>query len=198
MYFKAAVLFSLAASALALPTTQNSLGKRAGVLTTQSYANFQVSDGVAGNALAEVQAKFPVSANNLSQTTKRIFPFFFLLTSDPHLQIDENDLANVDPNDLSIIKAARVTAEDAEVGTGGFNDAIAAASGASATALQVGKIKNKVLKLKLEVLGLQIDQAQSGKDNTAKIAAEQKKLDNNIATDTKSAGKTSQSVNFTG
>ncbi|KAJ4397009.1 hypothetical protein N0V93_001233 [Gnomoniopsis smithogilvyi] len=167
MYFKTTLLFSLAVSALALPTTE----KRAGVLTKQAYADFQISDGVAGNALAEVQAKFP---------------------------IDENDLANVDPADVAILTAARTTAEDAETETGGFNDAIAAASGTAADALQVGKIKNKVLKLKLEVLNLQIDQAQNGKDNTAKIAAEQKKLDTNIATDTKSAGQTSQSVNFTG
>lgn len=54
-----------------------------------------------------------------------------------------------------------------------------------------------VLKLKLEVLGLQIDAAQNGKDNASKIAAEQKKLDNNIATDKASAGETSQSVVFT-
>lgn len=114
------------------------------------------------------------------------------------IQIDETNLAGVAAADVSVIKAARVTAEDAETGTGGFNDAIAAASGTAADALQVGKIKNKVLKLKLEVLGLQIDQAQSGTDNTAKIAAEQKKLDTNIATDKKSAGQTSQSVNFTG
>jgi hypothetical protein len=93
-----------------------------------------------------------------------------------------------------------VTAEDAETGTGGFNDAIAAAGSSSTagTALQNGKIKNKVLKLKLEVLGLQIDQAQSGTDNSAKITAEQTKLNNNIALDTKAAGQTSQSVNFTG
>lgn len=99
---------------------------------------------------------------------------------------------------MTILSDARTTAEDAETETGGFNDAIAAASGTAADALQVGKIKNKVLKLKLEVLNLQIDQAQNGNDNTAKIAAEQKKLDTNIATDKKSAGQASQSVNFTG
>lgn len=60
MYVKAAVLFSLAASAIALPTAQDAPKKRAGVLSVQNYADFQVSDGVAGNALAEVQAKFPV------------------------------------------------------------------------------------------------------------------------------------------
>ncbi|POS71199.1 hypothetical protein DHEL01_v210403 [Diaporthe helianthi] len=170
MYIKTAILF-LAASVLALPTAQDGNHKRAGVLTKQSYADFQVSDGVGGNALAEVQAKFP---------------------------IDENDLANVDPADAQIISDARKVAESAEVDTGGFNDAIAAASGSDADALQVGKIKNKVLKLKLEVLDLQIKQAQGGKDNTAKIAQEQKKLDNNIATDKKSAGDASQAVNFQG
>ncbi|KAF3769051.1 hypothetical protein M406DRAFT_45214 [Cryphonectria parasitica EP155] len=165
MYFKATVLFSLAASALALPASQGKAQKRAGVLTASNYADFQVSDGVGGNALAE---------------------------------IDTSDLANVDPNDLAIIKAARVTAEDAETDTGGFDDAIDAASGATADALSVGKTKNKVLKLQLEVLGLQIDQAQSGTDNTAKIAAEQTKLNTNIANDKANAGQTSQSVDFQG
>lgn len=56
MFFKATIILSLALSALALPTQ-----KRAGVLTQQAYADFQISDGVAGDALAEVQAKFPVS-----------------------------------------------------------------------------------------------------------------------------------------
>lgn len=64
---KTAILF-LAASALALPTAQDAHHKRAAVLTKQSYAQFQVSDGVAGNALAEVQAKFPVSTTHLPRT----------------------------------------------------------------------------------------------------------------------------------
>lgn len=59
MLFKSTVVFSLALSALALPTSN--VVKRADVLSTQSYADFQVSDGVAGNALAEVNANFPVS-----------------------------------------------------------------------------------------------------------------------------------------
>lgn len=53
------------------------------------------------------------------------------------------------------------------------------------------------MKLALEVMNLQIDEAQNGGDNTAKIAAEQKKLDTNIANDKKVAGQTSQSVTFT-
>ncbi|KAH8885250.1 hypothetical protein GQ53DRAFT_660334 [Thozetella sp. PMI_491] len=175
MYFaKAAVVLSLALSAVAMPAgTDDRKVKRAAVLKVSDYSAFQVSGGTAGNALAEVQAKFP---------------------------IDETNLAGVDANDLDIIKAARVTAEAAETDTGGFNDAIAAAGSSSTAgkALQVGKIKNKVLKLKLEVLGLQIDQAQSGKDNSAKITQETTKLNNNIALDKKAAGQTSQAVNFTG
>lgn len=54
------------------------------------------------------------------------------------------------------------------------------------------------MKLKLETLALQIEQAQSGDDNSDKIAEEQKKLDTNIATDKESAGATSQSVDFQG
>jgi hypothetical protein len=38
----------------------------AGVLTVQTYDEFNVSGGVAGNALAEVNAKFPVSPSPIS------------------------------------------------------------------------------------------------------------------------------------
>lgn len=68
MYFtKATFILSLAVSALALPITDSekqrraATGTSAAVLTKQSYVDFQVSDGVGGNALAEVEAKFPVS-----------------------------------------------------------------------------------------------------------------------------------------
>ncbi|KAF2122346.1 hypothetical protein BDV96DRAFT_609256 [Lophiotrema nucula] len=160
------VLTGLLATALAAPTAKPH--KRAGVLTAQSYAQFQVSDGVAGNALAEVNAKFP---------------------------IDTSDLANVDPGDAQIISDARQVAESAE--TDAFNPAIDAASGDAATALQNGKIKNKVLKLQLEVLDLMISQAQ-GDDNQSKIDQETTKLNNNIALDKKAAGQASQSVPFDG
>jgi hypothetical protein len=57
MYFSTAtILMSILALSSAGPVAMKS--KRA--LTTQSYANFQVSDGTAGNALAEVNANFPV------------------------------------------------------------------------------------------------------------------------------------------
>ena len=42
------------------PATFATKTKAKRALTSQAYADFQVSDGVAGNALAEVQVKFPV------------------------------------------------------------------------------------------------------------------------------------------
>ncbi len=64
MFFaRAAVILAVAAAAVALPMSADgpSKQKRAGgVLTASSYADFQVSDGVAGKALDEVKAKFPV------------------------------------------------------------------------------------------------------------------------------------------
>lgn len=101
--------------------------------------------------------------------------------------------------DLEILKAARETAEAAETDAGGFNEAIDAAGKDTdeGEALQVGKIKNKVLKLQLEVLALQIEQAQ-GEDNQDKIDEEMTKLNANIANDADNAGATSQSVDFQG
>ncbi|KAL0474509.1 hypothetical protein QR685DRAFT_549280 [Neurospora intermedia] len=174
MQFKFAFVFTLLTSALAAPCDVDTRGLSKRALSAQSYSQFQVSSGVGGNALAEVQAKFPV---------------------------DENNLASVSAVDLAIIKAARETAEDAETKAGGFNEAIKAAGGTKTTAgaaLQVGKIKNKVLKLKLFTLAMQIEQAKGGKDNSAKIAEETKKLNNNIALDKAAAGQKSSSVNFQG
>jgi len=120
-------------------------------------------------------------------------------------------LAGVSAADLKTIKGTHDAAENAEVQA--FNPAIAAASGATAKALQVcfthfnymktntdmckqnGKIKNKVLKLTAEVLGIQIDAAQGGSGSD--LAAEQTKLANNIKLDTAAAGQTSTAVDFT-
>ncbi|KAK6366282.1 hypothetical protein LTS17_010788 [Exophiala oligosperma] len=167
MRFSTAVFLGLLALSSAAPVALKN--KRASVLTTQSYADFQVSDGVAGNALAEVNAKFP---------------------------INQSDLAKVSSDDLKIIKAARVTAEDAETGTGGFNDEIAAAGSGDTTALQNGKIKNKVLKLQLEVLALQIEAAQGDADQ-AKINEETTKLNKNVSLDKAAAGQKSVGVTDT-
>ena len=64
------------------------------------------------------------------------------------------NLATVDSATLDAVQTMREAAESAE--TDQFNPAIDAASGAAATALQNGKIKNKVLKLTGEVQALQI------------------------------------------
>lgn len=158
-----------------------------------SYADFQISDGTTGNAAAEANAVFV----------------------DPFAGVD---LATLDDSVADNIETMRQAAESAE--TDDFNPAIAAASGDAgtsfvlpigiiktltsprvlATALQNGKIKNKVLKLTAEVQGLQIKLAKAqaaGSDTSSiesKIAAEQKKLTTNIATDTKNAGEASQGV----
>jgi hypothetical protein len=63
MYFsKVAAILSLATSALALPTAEMAVEKRD--LTFRKYADFQISNGTAGNALAEAQAAFPVSLHH--------------------------------------------------------------------------------------------------------------------------------------
>ena len=53
-----ALLFGLVATSIAGPITKV---KARQAVTPQAYADFQVSDGISGNALAEVNAKFPVS-----------------------------------------------------------------------------------------------------------------------------------------
>jgi hypothetical protein len=125
-----------------------------------------------------------------------------------------NNLAGVSAADLNVIKGIHDAAENAEVQA--FNPAIAAASGDAATALQVnspsfnhdrinmntkidtckqnGKIKNKVLKLTVEVLCIQVDAAQGG--SSSDLAAEQTKLANNIKLDTAAAGQASTAVSF--
>jgi hypothetical protein len=150
--------FSLSASLMVLLSLtaaspvdkKRATGTSASVLTVQTYDEFSVSAGVSGSALAEVNAKFPVCCS---------FPQAFL----PHAnaqKVDQSNLAGVSASDLAIISSAAQISEDAETGTGGFNDAIAAAGGTGTTAgkaLQNGKIKNKVLKLQTDVLRIQIE-----------------------------------------
>lgn len=166
-----ASVFTLAVAGL-VAAAPIRLSKRA-AFALQDYAAFQISDGTAGNAQAEANAVFVDPFNGV-------------------------DLATVDATTLKAVQTMREAAEDAE--TSQFNPAIEAASGAAATALQNGKIKNKVLKLTGEVQGINIQIAQAkaaGKDTTkltASLAAEQKKLTTNIGLDTKAAGQPSQGV----
>ncbi|KAL1718780.1 hypothetical protein EV715DRAFT_252306 [Schizophyllum commune] len=168
--FKASSSASSSAAKASSTASSSSSSAAAGSFQLLDYADFQISDGVAGDAEAEANAVF-------------VDPF------------DGVDLASVDETTLDNIQTMREAAEDAE--TEKFNSAIEAASGDEADALQVGKIKNKVLKLTGEVQALKIKIAQAGGDTADledKLAEEQKKLDTNIATDKKSAGATSQSV----
>jgi len=117
------------------------------------------------------------------------------------LKIAESNLANVDAQDLAILKAAGKTTEQAEVGKGGFNEAIDAAGGkntAAGKALQVGKIKNKVLQLQLSVLSLGVDLARGRQDRAAKLQDQKTNLAKNVALDKEAAGQTSTPVNFQG
>ncbi|RAL60450.1 hypothetical protein DID88_000225 [Monilinia fructigena] len=173
---KAAVSSFALASATASPTaaatssapnsTSTSTASAGSVLTASAYNDFQISDGTAGTAQDQANALFTA--------------------------IDKNNLAAVSESDLDIIQGVHDAAEDAE--TDAFNPAISAASGDAATALQNGKIKNKVLKLTAEVLSIQVKAAQGGDDTD--LAAEQTKLANNIKLDTAAAGQSSTAVSF--
>ncbi|KAI5855123.1 hypothetical protein GGS23DRAFT_445122 [Durotheca rogersii] len=140
---------------------------QAGVFTQQNYDDISISGGVAGNAEQEALAVFSA--------------------------LDLNNLAAADKADIDFLKSVNRICNDAE--TDAFNEAIDAASGEEADALQRGKIKNKVLKLEATLIRLQIEQAQ-GKDVTSQIAKEQKKLNNNIAQDEAEAGKASTFLSF--
>ncbi|TVY20840.1 hypothetical protein LARI1_G002170 [Lachnellula arida] len=174
MHFSAplAVFLSLTGT-LALPT-KRATGTSAAVLTVQTYDDFSVSSGVAGNALAEVNAKFPV-----------------------HRPKQFRRLA---ASDLAIIASAAQLGEQAETATGGFNDAVAAAgqTTAAGTALQNGKIKNKVLKLQTDVMRIQIEVAQGNAAAGSQLAAQQAKLATNVALDKAAAGQTATAINFAG
>ncbi|CAG8981799.1 hypothetical protein HYALB_00004742 [Hymenoscyphus albidus] len=159
-------------SAKASSATKDAAADAAGgasVLTAgQTYNDIQISSGTAGDAESLANALF---AN-----------------------IDQSNLAGVSAADLKIIKATHDVAEDAEVD--GFNKALEGATGDEKVAIQNGKIKNKVLKLTAEVLALQVENAQGNEKGD--VAAEQKKLANNIALDTKAKGGASTAVPFDG
>jgi len=170
---RCAILFGLLPLlAFAAPVPSHTgLERRA--FTELAYADFQISDTPGGTAEAEANAVF-------------VTPFA------------GQDLATVSATDLASVQTMREAAESAE--TDDFNPQIAAATGAAADALSVGKIKNKVLKLTGEIQGINIKIAQgkaAGKDTSsdeASLAAETTKLNNNIAIDKTNAGKTSKGV----
>ncbi|KAF8969584.1 hypothetical protein BDZ97DRAFT_1902392 [Flammula alnicola] len=163
-----AVLFAFfATTALSAPVPDIERRLAAAVFKTQTYNQLSISGGQAGNAQAEALAKF--SALNL------------------------NDAKNVAAADIEFLNSVNQIANQAE--TEAFNPAIAAASGTAQTALQNGKIKNKVLKLTASVLKLTVQAAQ-GQDTSADLATEQTKLKSNIALDKAAAGQASTALQF--
>ncbi|KJA20866.1 hypothetical protein HYPSUDRAFT_55836 [Hypholoma sublateritium FD-334 SS-4] len=137
------------------------------VFKTQTYNQLSISGGKAGTAQALASAKF--AALNLANAK------------------------NVAASDLDFLNSVNQIANDAE--TEAFNPAIAAATGAAKTALQNGKIQNKVLKLTASVLKLQVQAAQ-GQNTASQLATEQKKLATNIALDKKAAGQAATKLSF--
>lgn len=92
-------------------------------------------------------------------------------------------------------------AKNAETEAGGFNEAIEGAGGQNTAAgrpLQIGKIKNKVLKLRLSQLILATEVAQGRTDRAAKLQEQTTKLNKNVELDEAATGQRSQSVNFQG
>ena len=116
-------------------------------LPLSSYADFQISDGTAGDAEAKANAVFV----------------------DPFAGVD---LATLDSSVASNMNTMREAAEDAE--TSLFNPAIDAASGAAADALQNGKIANKVLKLtgEVQVLNIKIAKAKAAGTDTSDLESD--------------------------
>lgn len=107
--------------------------------------------------------------------------------------VDLKNPETVSQADLDFMGDVNDVANDAE--TDAYNVAIAAATGDAKVALQNAKIQNKVLKLEATVLQLTIQAAQ-GKNTAAKLAAETKKLQNNIALDKKAAGQPATKLTF--
>jgi len=110
MYIPTTLLLTLLAfttSASPLPATKATAFPS--VLKSSTYNSISISGGTAGTAEIEANALFSA--------------------------IDQANLAGVSAADLAIIKGTHDVAEDEE--TDAFNDAIGAASGSAATALQV-------------------------------------------------------------
>lgn len=137
------------------------------------YSQFQISSTPGGIAAQEAAAQFLTPFNGV-------------------------DLATVPAAVEAALANMREAAEAAELDL--FNPQIDAASGAEAAALEVGKVKNKVLKhtIFLQLFNIRLAKAQAEGKDTSKIqtdiADRQKKLATNTALDQANRGKASKSV----
>ncbi|KAK1981719.1 hypothetical protein LZ30DRAFT_749854 [Colletotrichum cereale] len=166
------VLATVAAVVSAAPTgdvsspSRNTVQRRA-LFTPKTFDELSISGGNAGTAKEDALAK---------------------LAGLPA------DLSTVDKADLNFLDNVNKIANQAE--RGAYNVKIAeTAPGEAALALQRAKIQNKVLKLTATVMGLQAEQAQ-GKNVTAQLEEETKKLDKNVADDKANAGKPATALKF--
>jgi len=166
-------LLASIASAAPVPSRVELADRASTTFVEQAYSAFQISNGVGGTAADQANAIFVTPFANV-------------------------DLTTISEDTIEAINTMREAAEDAE--TEQFDPQIDAASATTAAALQVGKIKNKVLKLTAEIedINIKIAQAQaSGSDTSslqADLASETTKLNSNLALDKANAGKTSQGV----
>ncbi|KAH6675310.1 hypothetical protein F5X68DRAFT_278379 [Plectosphaerella plurivora] len=159
--------FSLVTLGFAALAVASPMAKRQNnIFSDQDYNSLSISGGVAGNGEQEALEKLGGLPADLSTVSKA---------------------------DITFLGRVNSVANEAEKGA--FNPAIEAATGAEADALAAGKTKNKILKLTATMLKLQAQAAQ-GEDVAAKMADEQKKLDNNIAADKARAGEPSTALQF--
>ncbi|KAB5589762.1 DNA polymerase II [Ceratobasidium theobromae] len=169
---------SLVSSRPLARTRSVSLTERQSIFPLRDYADFQISTGVAGDALARAEAVFKTPLNGI-------------------------DLATVSDEDLDNLNTMRGAASKFE--TTDFNPAIKAATGEEADALQRGKIANKVLKNLGSVMVASIKElnnplyvqeakakaaGEDASEFTTKIKEETTKMNKNAATDKADAGKT--------
>ncbi|CCO28498.1 hypothetical protein BN14_02493 [Rhizoctonia solani AG-1 IB] len=143
--------------------------RQAQIFALKDYADFQISTGVAGDALARAEAVFKTP-------------------------LDGVDLSTVSDEDLDNLNTMRGAASKFE--TTDFNPAIKAATGEEADALQRGKIANKVLKNLGSVMVASIKASKDASGFTATITEETAKMNKNAATDKADAGKALATVRY--
>ncbi|KAA1108636.1 hypothetical protein PGT21_019788 [Puccinia graminis f. sp. tritici] len=145
-------------------SSSSSSGKKTGeIFPFRKYEDFQISDGVAGQAFENAGKVF-------------VEPFAGV----PLEKITKGDMDN-------LLKMARAARQNELL----FNQALKKAKGSNKSALAAGKIANKVLKLVGEIQVIELQKKLNIKqvDVPAKLAEHQKKLTKNTKVDRSNKGK---------
>jgi hypothetical protein len=195
MYQELVLLFLLPLiSATPYPQRAPRHEKRA--LTFRTFDEMTIANGPAGNAAAEALAQWSqgIDLTNLAGISASDLNILSVRPSLSHSFKNRRLIYQKKKKQIE-----RLNAENAE--TEAFVPALDAATGAAATALQCGLIKNKLLKL--TGLGIidNITIAQGTGDVAgaqSNLATVQDDLATNIALDQAAAGTTCQGVEFTG